>query len=131
MALLPGRTRQTIQWMANKLGVVSGRSWSREEEYILATYYPQQGAAVADRLPGRTAEAVKLKASDMGIRYCGGGNAGQRIWRKEEKRLLAENDHLKLPALLKLFPHRTRLSVRKARERLRRKKSVHRTESAG
>ncbi|WP_370427696.1 hypothetical protein AB9C65_10850 [Klebsiella pasteurii] len=124
MALLPGRTRQTIQWMANKLGVTSARSWSREEERILATYYPEQGVVVADCLPGRTAEAVKLKACDMGIRYLGGESAGQRMWSEEEQRLLIRNDHLIFPELLKLFPHRSRLSVKTARERLRRKKKM-------
>lgn len=124
MALLPNRTRQTIQWMANKLGVVSARSWSRDEEHILMTYYPEQGVAVAERLPGRTVEAVKLMACDMGIRYLGGDSAGQRIWSEEEQRLLASNDHLIFPELLRLFPHRSRLSVKKARERLRKKKKM-------
>lgn len=124
MALLPGRTRQSIQWMANKLGVVSARNWSREEECILATYYPEQGVAVADRLPGRTTDAVKLKACDMGIKYQGGESAGQRIWSEEEQRRLARNDHLIFSELLKLFPHRSRLSVKAARERLRRKKKI-------
>lgn len=122
MTLLPGRTRQTIQWMAGELGVGWARSWTPEEERVLAAYYPEQGTAVADLLPGRTAEAVKIRASDRGIKYHGGGSAGPRIWSEEEKRLLAENDHLKFPELLKLFPHRTRLSVKKARERLRRNK---------
>ncbi len=124
VALLPNRTRQTIQWMASKLGVVSARSWSRDEERILMTYYPQQGISVAERLQGRTAEAVKLKACDMGIRYQGGECARQQIWSEEEKRLLARNDHLIFPELLRLFPHRSRLSVKKARERLRKKKKM-------
>lgn len=122
MTLLPGRTKQTIRWMAGKMGVVSARSWSAEEERILATWYPQQGTAVANRLPGRTPEAVKIKACDMGIRYQGGEGAGQRIWSEEEQRLLAENDHLIFPELLKLFPYRSLMSVKKARERLRKKK---------
>ncbi|ELQ6216807.1 hypothetical protein ACP6PU_001437 [Cronobacter dublinensis] len=71
MTLLPGRNRGTIQWMANRLGVVSARTWSREEEQILATWYPEEGVVVADRLSGRTADAVKLKACVMGIRYQG------------------------------------------------------------
>lgn len=124
MTLLPGRNRGTIQWMANRLGVVSARIWIREEEQILATWYPEEGVAVADRLSGRTADAVKLKACDMGIRYQGSESAGQRIWSEEERMLLARNDHLLFPDLLKLFPHRSRLSVKKARERLRRKKKM-------
>jgi hypothetical protein len=122
MTLLPGRTRQTVQWMANRLGVVCARTWSQEEEHILATRYPEEGVAVAECLPGRTADAVKLKACDMGIRYQGGESAGQRIWSEEERVLLARNDHLLFPDLLKLFPHRSRLSVKKARERLKKKK---------
>ncbi|EJM3643767.1 SANT/Myb domain-containing protein [Salmonella enterica] len=120
MALLPGRTRKTIQWMANRLGVLSARSWTREEERILETYYPELGVAVAKRLPGRTADAVKLKACDMGIRYQ--GHAGARIWSQEELAKLASHDHLAFSDVLKLFPDRSRLSVKKARERLRKKK---------
>ena len=56
--------------------------------------------------------------------YQGGESAGQRIWSEKERMLLARNDHLLLPDLLKLFPHRGRLSVKKARERLRRKKKM-------
>lgn len=124
LSLLPGRSRQTVRWMANRLGVVSARSWSPEEEAILAAHYPEQGVTVADRLPGRTPEAVKLKACDMGIRYLGGESAGQKIWSEEEQQLLARNDHLKFPELLKLFPHRSRQSVKKARERLRKRKKL-------
>ncbi|MHA0872133.1 hypothetical protein [Enterobacter pasteurii] len=75
-------------------------------------------------LPGRTADAVKLKACDMGIRYRGGESAGQRMCSQEERVLLARNDHLLFPDPLKLFPHRSRLSVKKACERLRRKKKM-------
>ncbi|MEG2039564.1 MAG: SANT/Myb-like DNA-binding domain-containing protein [Hafnia sp.] len=122
MALLPGRTRGTIQWMAGKLGVVSARSWTPEEEQILATGYPALGTEVAGQLPGRTPEAVKIKACDMGIKYLGSEYAGQQMWSQEEQICLARNDHLVFADLLKLFPHRSWLSVKKARERLRRKK---------
>lgn len=124
-ALLPGRSSAMIGWIAQTLGVGSGRGWSREEEHILATFYPEQGAAVARQLPGRTPDAVKLKACDMGVKFLG-GKKGPRMWSEDELMCLLKHDHLILPDLLKLFPERSRLSVKKARDRLRKKKAYPR-----
>ncbi|QLR43356.1 hypothetical protein HV346_11980 [Enterobacter sp. RHBSTW-00994] len=131
MALLPDRTRGTIQWMAGKLGVICARSWTPEEELILVAGYPALGTAVAGQLYGRTPEAVKIKACDMGVKYQGGEYTGQQMWSREEQMCLARNDHLIFAELLKLFPHRSRLSVKKARERLRRKNKMAALRRAG
>ncbi len=129
MARLPGRTRKTINWMAKKLGIVSGRSWTRKEVSLLKKYYPVRGTAVADLLPGRTQEAVKIKACEMGILFRGCSEGKQQIWSEAELQCLEKNAHLTPSALLALFPYRTRSSVQHARERLRKKRGY--TSGAG
>ncbi|AYU97894.1 hypothetical protein ACPUEX_21915 [Enterobacter vonholyi] len=120
MTLLPGRTRSTIFAMAAALGVTSARSWSREELRILKAYYTTEGTAVSRRLPGRTPEAVKIKAHERGLTFCGDGLQGrQRMWQPEELALLKANLHLEQSRLARLFPGRSLMSVKKARERLR------------
>lgn len=118
--LLPGRSREAISAMASLMGVNSARSWNRQECLTLKQFYPTQGTAVADMLPGRTPEAVKIKACEMGVKYLGGGR--QRMWSEEEQLRLQYYDHLQLPELLKRFPDRSFASVKKARERYRKRK---------
>lgn len=120
--LLPGRARHSIAAMAQNMGISSARSWNSKECQILKQFYPEQGAAVADMLPGRTPEAVKIKACEMGIKFQGSDNGRQRIWSEEEQLRLQYHDHLQLPDLLKLFPDRSFASVKKARERFRKRK---------
>ncbi|HHA1787650.1 TPA: hypothetical protein ACOEBP_001451 [Enterobacter ludwigii] len=60
-----GRPQETIKWMTGTRGVFSARSQTAEEERILAAEYLALGVAVAGQLPGRTQDAVKLKACDM------------------------------------------------------------------
>lgn len=122
MARLPGRTRKTINWMAQKLGVVSGRNWSRNEVSLLKRHYPERGTAVADLLPGRTQDAVKIKACEMGILFRGCRDGTQQMWNGAEWRRLEINAHLPLRELLALFPYRTRSSVQHARVRLKKRK---------
>lgn len=123
--LLPGRARKSIATMAHNMGVTSARSWNSQECQVLKQFYPEQGTAVANMLPGRTAEAVKIKACEMGIKYRGSNNGRQRMWSDEEQLRLQYHDHLQLPDLLKLFPDRSFASVKKARERFRRRKKKY------
>lgn len=62
MPLLPGRTRGAMYLMKDKLNVHSTRHWSQQERLILSQYYPVEGMAVADRLPGRTRASVRQAA---------------------------------------------------------------------
>ncbi len=122
--LLPGRTRKTIFEMARKMGVASGRGWNAAEQQLLQQCYPIQGTAVAEKLPGRTPEAIRLKAASLGLKYCSNSRSSSRRWRQEELTLLARNLTLPLEALVQLFPGRSRASVRRARERLRKKSTA-------
>lgn len=74
LSLLPGRKRLTIQRRAAKLCLTrpmqsSALPWQRHEDEILRKYYAQEGAAVADRLPGRSEKACKLQARRLGLSY--------------------------------------------------------------
>lgn len=41
--------------------------WSAQEQEIFDKYYPIEGAAVADRLPGRSKKAISQRAMTQGI----------------------------------------------------------------
>lgn len=116
MAKLPGRTYGTILAMADKLGIKRPSRWSQKECGILKAYYPSEGRKVADRLPGRTADAVKLKACELGIEYQGGGN--NQAWYEDEWDVLKKNLHLTLPELILLLPGRSLFAIEQARTRL-------------
>lgn len=66
--LLPGRSSNAIFSRAENLGIISGRFWRDEELQILTQYYPLEGTAVAQRLPGRSSMSIKIKAGRLGIK---------------------------------------------------------------
>ena len=118
MPLLPGRTRKTIFQKAISLGITSARSWSDEECLILIEYYPVFGTKVGEMI-GRTAEAVKIKACEMGIKV--EGLTPARKWNEKETALLLENLHKTPAEIRKIFPDRTPKSVEKARLKWKKK----------
>ncbi|WMY72568.1 hypothetical protein RHD99_13870 [Buttiauxella selenatireducens] len=119
--LLPDRKRKSIFVKAREMGVRSARLWSDEEIAILKQYYAGIGVKVSSLLPGRTVDSVKLKANILKLKYQGGieNGARQLVWSVEELQLLKRHNNLTLSELMKIFPNRSRLSVKKARERLR------------
>ncbi|PHI32796.1 hypothetical protein CRN84_21470 [Budvicia aquatica] len=121
--LLPGRKRKTIFAMARELGVKSARNWQPYECQILTEYYPDIGVKVAEKLPGRTADAVKIKAMALGVKYRGKAEGEIRLvkWSDEEWRLLEKNLHLPYPELVMLFPHRSQDALEKAKARLKKR----------
>ena len=82
--LLRGRTDKQVAAMAGKLGVrYEGRSraWDARETATLLALYPPHGPdwdGWAEALPGRTRDAICVKARRMGVhrRGCGGRWAG-------------------------------------------------------
>jgi hypothetical protein len=124
--LLAGRNRSAIFAMAIKMGIGSPRKWSDDEVAVLERHYQNIGVKVAHYLPGRTKDAVKLKAGSLKLKYQGGTENGahQRIWSDREWQLLTRHQHLTLPEVMQFFPNRSRHSVKKARERLRKSLSL-------
>ncbi|MBJ9293281.1 hypothetical protein GHT40_03100 [Citrobacter werkmanii] len=119
MSLLPGRTRGAIYLMKDKLNVHSPRQWNEQERQVLVQYYPVEGMAVADRLPGRTRASVRQAAYLMGLNLPGSETRPvQQKWSQKELLRLEANQSLPLAELAVLFPGRTPVSVRKARIRL-------------
>ncbi|PVZ83585.1 hypothetical protein C9426_26170 [Serratia sp. S1B] len=120
-ALLPGRGKSAIEAMANKIGATRVRSWHPDEERILRKFYPTLGTKVAKKLPLRSREAVKIRASELGLKYqkLKPREAPPQRWSDAEWRLL--ENHLAWPydELRALFPGRTKLALEKAKERLR------------
>lgn len=129
MSLLPGRTRGAIYLMKDKLNVHSPRRWNEQERQVLVQYYPVEGMAVTDRLPGRTRASVRQAAYSMGLNLPGSETRPvQQKWTQKELLRLEANQNLPLAELAILFPGRTPVSVRKARIRLeKRRKKVSKT----
>ena len=57
---------------------ISQRSWAGEEENILKTKYPSIGAIGVSKLINRDIQAIRCRASVLGIRYEG---AKVRLWK--------------------------------------------------
>lgn len=119
--LLPGRTRKTIFAMAKKMGVKSARSWQEWECRILRESYASIGTRVAQQLVDRTPEAIKLKANMLGLKYRGEKESGTAfvMWSDEEWHRLETYQHLPYAELVTLFPDRSKASLKKAKERLK------------
>jgi len=124
MKLLPTRSEKAIFAMAKTLGITSGKRWRKDELRILAECYPEYGTDRVARLLNKSPESVKLKASRMGISYrgCIVDEGTFRIWSEEEWALLEKTLHLGVTEQMLLLPGRTRLSIEKARERLKKRK---------
>lgn len=115
-----GRYHCTI-WTPEELEFVKtySRHWHERERQVLVQYYPVEGMAVADRLPGRTRVSVRQAAYAMGLNLPNSEmRPVQQKWSQEELQRLAANQNLPLAELTVLFPERTPVSVRKARIRL-------------
>ncbi|EPB8645751.1 hypothetical protein ACRTLR_004677, partial [Escherichia coli] len=105
-------------WMARRLGLKRPGYWCAEEDEILRQYYPSEGVKVSRRLSGRTENAVKLRARELGVKFTGNGRL--RLWTAEEWNVLSGNMALGPSALMKLLPGRSRCSVQRAMRRLQR-----------
>lgn len=117
-ARLNGRAPKSVCWMARRLGLKRPGYWCAEEDEILRQYYPSEGVKVSRRLSGRTENAVKLRARELGVKFTGNGRL--RLWTAEEWNVLSGNMALGLSALMKLLPGRSRCSVQGAMRRLQR-----------
>ncbi|PKH22375.1 hypothetical protein CIG19_13820 [Enterobacterales bacterium CwR94] len=121
MEMLPGRTKKTIFTMAQKMGLYSARGWTREETQLLRKHYPLIGTSVAEKLPGRTPEAVKIKANQLGISFKGSMVVSQKMWTPEELALLKQHEQARIAEIQHLFPDRTAVAISHARARLKAK----------
>lgn len=125
MAMLSGRTRRTIQFRAGKLGLMRPDRWTQEECDILRQYYPLMGSRTTEKLPGREAYALRLKARALGIAFQGTGSGTE--WTEDEIRRLKHYCRLPLDELAALFPGRTKGAVKRKRENMRRNPAAHGT----
>jgi len=73
---LLNRSTKAVQIKACRLGILcdtfvrEGRPlWTEQEIGILQKYYPVEGAAMAERVPDRTINAVRRKAAVSGLAY--------------------------------------------------------------
>lgn len=62
--------------------MVKNLLWSKKEEKILKTYYPQEGRKVAKRLPNRTITAIDSKICRLGLKR----NISTKFQRKSPNR---------------------------------------------
>lgn len=130
MSILPWRTRSSVIRMMDRLttpepGKGRNRKWSADELRILEQYYPVEGIAVANRLPGRTFCAVKNTANLRGLK----SGLLSRKWTPEEWRLVEENRYLPVEELAALLPGRTQKAVSKAQESVKKKARIRRVQA--
>ncbi len=62
--------------------------WTDEENEILRKYYPDEGYAVADRLPGRTRNSIKTRVSVLGLKFTG---SDRKYWNEDEILILKKH----------------------------------------
>lgn len=130
ISILSWRTRSSIIRMMDRLttpepGKGRSRKWSADELRILDQYYPVEGIAVANRLPGRTFCAVRSTANQRGLK----SGLLPRKWTQEEWRLVEENRYLPVEELAALLPGRTQKAVCKAQESVKKKARIRRVQA--
>ncbi len=59
------------RWTSEELEFVKtySRHWHEREHQVLVQYYPVEGMAVADRLPGRTRASMRQATYSMGLKF--------------------------------------------------------------
>ncbi|WP_261371643.1 hypothetical protein [Yersinia aleksiciae] len=107
--------------MAQKMGGKSLRNWQKNEVHILMRFYPKMGTKVVLKLPRRSVESIKIKASQLGLKYTKlkVRETPVQRWSDDEWSLLENNLHLFPSEMMVLFPKRTKLAIEKAKERLK------------
>lgn len=58
-ALLPHRTRKSIQNKKSRVTPALQVQWTQDERNLLARYYEEEGQAVMERLPGRSWDSIR------------------------------------------------------------------------
>jgi hypothetical protein len=97
---------------------MGGRLWTREEDEILRSSYPELGGALAGTLlPNRADHSVKARALVLGLRKLGGPGSGPRRnlcckWSAEEDELLLSVYAKMGSDTCSLLPGRTRQACR-------------------
>lgn len=122
-AHLPGRAKKSIFAKACELGIDSAHYWHPDEEQILRECYAQMGTKVGKKLPRRSADAIKIKASLLGLRYhtLKDISVSFKPWSEAEWRLLERTLNVPYSELMPQFPQRSKRALEKARERLRKR----------
>ncbi|CNI02623.1 Uncharacterised protein [Yersinia kristensenii] len=123
---LPGRAKHSITEKARDMGITSARNWHPDEVRILTQFYPKMGTKVVQKLPRRSVESIKIKASQLGLKYTKlkVRETPVQRWTDDEWRLLEKNLHLFPSEMTVLFPNRTKLAIEKAKERLRKRNNM-------
>lgn len=78
--------------------------WSKPELDTLKQYFKLEGSSVSKRLPGRSGDACRIKASELGL---------TRLWSDEEIQLLIQYFPVEGTSVYKRFPNRTKEACRR------------------
>ena len=88
--------------------------WTKEEDEILATYYAKEGTQTANRLQGRTLNAVKNRAQALGLTY----RKTLATWTTEELKILKEYYPIEGKQIAERLPGRTLKTIQVTAYRL-------------
>ena len=121
LALVPGRSRLAVMAKAGKMGLSRPKNvWSAAEILCMHQFYPSEGQHILRRLPDKSDEAIRDKASELSL--ASPGHTQARQWDAQEWLLLTQNRHDSPLALVSLFPDRSLSSIKNALARLKRMK---------
>lgn len=79
------------------------RRWTKEEDTILIKYYSKEGPDVIERLSGRTTNAIKNRAQQLGLIY----RQEMFQWTEEELSILRQYYPIEGKRIIARLPGRT------------------------
>lgn len=121
---MAGRRRNSIQKRAGELGLTrkkssSSRRWSTiEDDLIRANYADVGGSALTEKLPGRSAKAIRLRAARLGVATAT-NKQDDTPWSVDEDHLLRINYPLRGSAPIVEATGRTQKAVQARAHQLR------------
>ena len=113
---LPGRTKSQLLGHVYHLGLyyadhepreisIEHRSWNKEELEIMKEYFPIEGTAVSERLPGRSKNAIRMKACELKL-----GKPKNRFT-EEEDEIIKKYYHEEGTRVAERLPRHTKRSI--------------------
>lgn len=94
-----------------------GRPWTWEEVNILEEHFCSQGTAIIGELPGRTREAIQMKAGRLGLScVC---TTPHNAWTSEEIAVLQEYYPTLASDVVDMLPGRSREATRQKAQKLK------------
>lgn len=90
------------------------KHWTKEEDQILIAHYPKEGTEIFKKLPGRTPNAIKNRAQNLGVIH----RREMFGWTEEELNILKEYYPIEGKRVVSRLPGRTINTIQVTAHRL-------------